>query len=205
MTHSDASETAGAIIDASSAILLYKAGLIDISCEMLQLLMTRSVFEEVTVPQQVGAGGFRVLAGRQPGIIVLDDPRENVSNTLVTDIGRLHRGERDTLHHYLIGAARFVVIDDGKAVRVCRRHGIPHVNALLFPTLLYFAKRLSADQTDRYFMRLCKLGRYSDRVVAWAKNCTAGELDFFMPKEVRNKKGGGGSRPLFGEEISAGG
>lgn len=180
MNQSASDETARAIIDASSAILLYKAGLIDISCEMVQLLMTRSVFEEVTVPQQVGAGGFRVLVGRQPGIIVLEDPRDNVSNGASVDIGRLHRGERDTLIHFLNGAARFVIIDDGKAVRVCRRHGIPHVNALLFPKLLYFSKRLPADQADRFFFRLCSLGRYSDKVIDWAKDCGAGQLEFFL-------------------------
>jgi hypothetical protein len=180
LVESDNTEAARAIIDASSAILLYKSGLIDISCAMFQLLMTRSVFEEVTVPGQVGADGIGDLAGGQPGIIVLDNPRENVSNRPAADIGRLHRGERDTLAHYLNGVARFVIIDDGKAVRVCRRHGIPHVNALLFPKLLYFAKRLPADQADGFFFRLCSLGRYSDKVIDWAKDCGAGQLDFFL-------------------------
>jgi hypothetical protein len=179
MNQSASDEATRAIIDASSAILLYKAGLIHISCAMVQLLMTRCVFEEVTVPGHVGAYGLRDLAGRQPGIIVLDNPRENFSNSFAADIGRLHRGERDTLNHYLNGAARFVIVDDGKAVRVCRRHGIPHVNALLLPKLLYYSRRLSVDQTDPFFVRLCSLGRYSDRVVAWARTCAAGDLDFF--------------------------
>ena len=190
MKPSDANKTERAIIDASSAILLYKAGLIDSYCQMVQLLMTRSVFGEVTVPQQSGAEALGTLAGRQPGIIVLDDPRDPDYNKSIADINRLDQGERDTLLHYLNGAARFVVIDDGKAVRSCRRYGIPHVNALLVPKLLYFSNRLSMDQTDHFFYRLCTLGRYSDGVVDWGKKCGAGQLDFFLPDEIRNKKMG---------------
>jgi len=88
------------------------------------------------------------------------------------------------------GAAHFVVIDDGRGVRVCRRYGIPHVNALLVPKLLYFSKRLSMDQTNRFFSRLCELGRYSTPVVEWAKQCEAGQLDYFLIDEKRNKKMG---------------
>ncbi|WP_419662483.1 uncharacterized protein Dvar_29460 [Desulfosarcina variabilis str. Montpellier] len=180
MKPSAANETVRAIIDASSAILLYKAGLLDAYCRMIQLLMTRSVFAEVTVPQQCGADAIGHLSGQRPGIVVLDDPRHPDCHESVADIGRLHRGERDTLLHYLNGAARFVVIDDGKAVRVCRRQDIPHINALLVPKLLYFAQRLSMDQIDHYFFRLCSLGRYSDKVVDWAKRCGASQLEFFL-------------------------
>lgn len=175
---SDAS--ARAIIDASSAILLYKADLLDRSCQMVQLLMTRSVFEEVTVPRQIGASRFFGLAGRQPGIIVLGDPRLPACASPVSDIERLDRGERDTLKHCLNDAASFVIIDDGRAVRICRRYGIPHINALLVPKLLYFSRRLSMDQMNRFFFRLCSIGRYSDYVVDWAKNCEAGQLGFFL-------------------------
>jgi hypothetical protein len=174
--------SARAIIDASSAILLYKADLIDISCQMVQLLMTRSVFEEVTVPRQIGARQLHRLAGRQPGIIVLGDPSNSGCDSHADDIERLGRGERDTLKHYLNAAAPFVIIDDGRAVRICRRYGIPHINALLVPKLLYFSGRLSMDQMDRFFTRLCSIGRYSDFVVDWARGCGAGQLDFFLVK-----------------------
>lgn len=185
MKRSLAIKSQRAIIDASSAILLYKAGLIDIACQAVQLLMTRAVFAEVTVFRQVGAKELHALRDRQPGIVVLDDPCTPVPNgrAVDIDIDRLHRGERDTLRHYLNGAARFVIIDDGKAVRVCRRYRIPHVNALLVPKLLFFSQRLSMDQADRFFFRLCSLGRYSDYVLDWAKGCGADQLDFFLATE----------------------
>ncbi len=185
----DVSESDRAIIDASSAILLYKAGVIDYWCHMVQLLMTRSVFAEVTVPRHRGADGLGQLARRQPGLILLDDPHHPDCSCAAADIDRLHRGERDTLFHYLNGVARFVVIDDGKAVRVCRRYGIPHVNALLVPKLLYYSKQLSMDQREHFFARLRSLGHYSERVVDWAADCDAKQLAFFlMPVTEQQKK-----------------
>ncbi len=168
-----------AIIDASSAILLYKADLIDIFCQAVQLTMSRSVFAEVTVPGHCGAYGLGKLVGRQPGITLLDDTHLP-GDGFAADIGRLDRGECDTLLHYLAGAAPFVIIDDGKAVRLCRRYDIPHVNALLVPKLLLFSQRLSTHQTDHYFSRLRTLGRYSAQVVAWARKCRPDQLDFFL-------------------------
>ena len=114
-----------ALIDASSAILLQKAGLIRSCCETFHLLMTRSVYNEVSVPVYPDAAGLRALTGQQPGICILDNPVDPFPASTVAELGRLHRGERDTLRHFLNGAARFVIIDDGKGIQVCRRHNIP--------------------------------------------------------------------------------
>lgn len=172
-----------ALIDASSAILLFKSGLIKACCEMFSLLMTRSVFDEVSVPAQPGAGELHALAGRRPGVTVLDDPTGALPIG-AADIQRLHRGERDTLHHYLNGAARFVIIDDGKGVQVCRRHGIPHINALLCPRLLNFSGRLPEKHARFFFSRVASLGHYSTAVVKWADTCEKSELSFFYRQPV---------------------
>lgn len=171
--------TLRALIDASSAILLFKSGLIKACSEMFHLFMTRSVFDEVSVPIQPGAGEFQAMAGRQPGMVVLDDPAGNLPKH-AKDVQRLHRGERDTLHHFLNGAARFVIIDDGKGVRACRRHGIPHVNALLCPRLLYFSGRIPDRHARNSFARVAGLGRYTTNVIQWADTCERAELSFFI-------------------------
>ena len=171
--------TPRALIDASSAILLFKSGLVKACCEMFHLHMTRAAFDEVTVPSQPGAAELRALSGQRPGVTVLEDPSGRLPNS-AADVQRLHRGERDTLHHYLNGAARFVIIDDGKGVRVCRRHGIPHVNALLCPRLLYFSGRIPAPHARLFFSHIAKIGRYSTAVVKWAGSCEKSELAFFI-------------------------
>ncbi|BBO84709.1 hypothetical protein [Desulfosarcina ovata] len=169
-----------AIIDASSAILLFKAELIADCCAMLQLFMTRSVFKEVTVPDRPGADGLRRLVGRRSGFRLLGDPMGALPARACADLQRLHQGERDTLHHYLNGRGRFVIIDDGKAVKVCRRQGIFHINALLCPRLLFFCGRLPEDRMHRHFARLAALGRYARPVMAWAAACSRSDLAYFM-------------------------
>lgn len=170
-----------ALIDASSAILLQKAGLIRSCCETFHLLMTRSVSKEVSVPVHPDAAGLCALIGQQPGFCLLDDPVGPIPATVAADLGRLHRGERDTLHHYLKGMARFVIIDDGKGVQVCRRHNIPHVNALLCPQLIHFSGGMPDPHlAGSYQERIARLGRYSTGVIAWAQTCTRSALDFFI-------------------------
>lgn len=92
----------------------------------------------------------------------------------------IERQNRDTLLHYLIGIAWFVVIDDGKGVQACRRHDIPHVNALLFPRLLHYTGHLSAQNSRHFFDQIQTLGHYSASVVNWAASCTKADLDFFI-------------------------
>ena len=177
------------LIDASSAILLEKAGLIHLCCQALTLLMPRVVFDEVTAPQHKASSSLGDLAGRRYGFGLLDDPVAPLAAAVAVDLGRLDRGERDTLHHYLSGAARFVIMDDGKGLRVCRRHRIPHVNALLCPKLLHYCGRLPKPrQAGLYLERLAGLGRYSADVIAWATDCGRSDLEWFLDGMQKDRK-----------------
>jgi hypothetical protein len=169
-----------ALIDASSAILLYKAELLRIACAAYRLMMTPSVYSETTVPEQPGAKTMRTLIQKEDGITLLSDPMDVCPTHKTTGMDRLHRGERDTLLHYLNGNARFVIIDDGKGVQVCRRLQIPHVNALLFPFLLYYFGFLSKKEAEHNFKRIQRMGRYSTEVIQWAAHCTRTELGYFL-------------------------
>ena len=175
-----------ALVDASSAILLAKVGLMEACCKALALSMTRSVYEEVAVGDRPAAADLRALAGRRPGFTVLADPGRQMGAPAAADMARLHRGERDTLTHYLGGAGRFVIIDDGKGVRTCRRLGIPHVNALLCPQLLFHCGHIPEGHCVQTLMdRLVDLGRYSASVVRWARACRPPDVDFFTIGRVR--------------------
>ncbi len=169
------------LIDASSAILLDKAGLIHRCCQAVTLLMPRAVFDEVTAPQHAGSCRLGALAGRRPGLHLLDDPVAPLSESAAADLQRLDRGERDILHHYFSGNARFVIMDDGNGLSVCRRHRIPHLNALLCPKWLHYCGYLPKGwQTEVYLDRLAGLGRYSTEVIAWASACGRSNLEWFI-------------------------
>ena len=177
------------LIDASSAILLEKAGLIHFCCQALTLLMSRAVLDEVSVPEHNASSSLGALAGRRSGLHLLNDPVAPLAEAAAADLGRLDRGERDTLHHYLSGAARFVIMDDGKGLRVCRRHRIPHVNALLCPKLLYYSGHLpERRQAGLYLELLAGLGRYSADVIAWATACGRSDLEWFLDGLQKGRK-----------------
>jgi len=169
-----------AMIDASSAILLVKAGLVEMCCDMFRLQMTRTVFDEVTVPDRAGAERFKALAGKRPGIAVMADPAGRLGGQVAADLQGLHRGERDSLHHVINGTARFVIIDDGPGVRACRRHGISHVNALLCPKLLLFSGRITPRRAHLLSSQIAALGRYAEGVRRWAETCGPSDLALFL-------------------------
>ena len=169
------------MIDASSAILLTKAGAMEACCQTFRIKMTRRVFEEVTVPDRPGERRLRALAEKEPGFVVVENPAGLPPDRVAADLLRLHPGERDTLHHFLNGTARFVILDDGKAVRVCRRHAIPHINALLCPKIFHYCERLpDGPQFRCLFDRIAGMGRYSEDVLAWARQCRRSDLEFFL-------------------------
>jgi len=153
----------------------------DACCQAFRIDMTRRVFEEVTVADRPGEQRLRAMAGKEPGFVVIDDPVGPLPDRAAADLLRLHQGERDTLHHFLKGAARFVILDDGKGVQVCRRYGIPHINALLCPKILHYRERLPDGlQVRCLFDRIAGLGRYSEDVAAWAQHCRRSDLEFFL-------------------------
>jgi hypothetical protein len=130
-----------------------------------------------------GAAELGTLTRGRPGIDVLPALPAHRTGDGASDLAALDAGERHTLRHYLDGAARFVIIDDGRAVRVCRRRGIPHINALLCPKILCLAGKMPPGRARMYTRRIAALGRYSDGVRQWAEAAGLLELRFFIDKD----------------------
>lgn len=169
------------LIDASSAILLYKSKLFDqVLCSYL-VMMAVSVYREVTRNGYPGAGVFKSRRFNQKKLAVMPvSGKDCFCETLFHDI-TLGQGEKDTLLLFLEGNGRFVIIDDGKGASFCRKQRIPYINALLIPKILFFCNKLSLKEQQLKFELLVKLGRYSHPVVHYAENCSRHELDRFMP------------------------
>ena len=68
-----------------------------------------------------------------------------------------------------------------KARDYCRRHRIPHVNALLCPKLLHYAGWLRDDrEVGDLQARIAAMGRYTADIVAWAEACNAADLEWLI-------------------------
>jgi len=169
------------LIDASSAILLFKTDLCELLFEVYHVVMTISVFNELTQEGYPGAIEFQrwLAENRFLNIPLLEEgtqqkvPRSQVSG--------LDKGELDTIRLYEKGYGDFVITDDGRAAGYCKRHEIPFINALLFSKVLHFSKRLPENLCNQKMKCLFAVGRYSPAIKDWAMNCPKESLDFFLP------------------------
>lgn len=165
------------LIDASSAILLYKADLLEQMASAFALCMLPSVVREVTVADRQGAVWFlNAFAGRKLNPLPADG---NPDNHL--DLSGLGAGERETLMAYSRKKVRFIIIDDKKGARICRRAMIPFINALLCPKILFWNGWIDRRAFCKSFEYLLAAGRYSRSVADYARNCSAAELHSFFP------------------------
>lgn len=169
-----------ALVDSSSAIILYKAHLHLIVCTMYNVVLSTSVYTEITENSYPGAQAYQQL---------LADKKISIQTPLISAIRKpglssLHKldeGERDVLALYYAGQGDFVVTDDGAAARYCRREQIHFINALLIPAIIRYSDQQNDVYCNTAFNTVLHIGRYSGWVSNFAENCTREELSFFLP------------------------
>ena len=170
-----------AIIDASSAIILFKTGLFERLVKTYRVLMTTTVLSEVTRSGYPGAAFFREVA-RRPAVTIVPFGR-HAARRLWKDqrFYLLDPGERDTIGCLKDGRADFIIIDDGRGSSFCRNNDLPFINALLFPRVLLLSGRLSAMACDDKTAQIIQCGRYSPKIIASAVSMGSRELRPFLP------------------------
>lgn len=178
------------ITDASSAILLEKAGLFTTTAQRFSLVLPVSVFSEVTWQGRPGAAFFKKSYKNGLFAVQSTDHETEIHKTLLEL--RLGKGETDTLALYLgpfYGQRkdRFILIDDGKAARWCYRENLPFINALLVPKILWYAGHIKEEACAGHMEALCRIGRYSEKIKAYAFNCSQKELAYFIPEKNENE------------------
>ena len=179
------------LIDASSAILLYKAGLFDSVAGAYRLRAAPAVIREITVLNRRGASAFARAC--ETGALLPADTGSCPDAGGLTSLGD---GERETLLAYRAGQGDFVLIDDGRGAAACRSGGIPHINALLCPKLLHWTGVIDQCACRAVFSRLLQIGRYSEQVIHFAGTCTPEMLSEFFPIDFQPKKMQVGTRSI---------
>jgi hypothetical protein len=162
------------LLDSSSAILMRKAGIFDAFTAAYRAVVPRSVYMEITAGDRPGASDFQadLSAGRLSLTVAC--------RACMPDLP-LAGGERDTVLLYLGGAGEFIVIDDGKGANYCRKKGIPYINALLVPRILFLAGRVAEQSFREATGVLLSIGRYAEPIIVRARECSAEELVRFFP------------------------
>ncbi len=170
-----------ALLDASSAILLFKSGMFDNLLDLYNIIITDSVYDELTANDHIGAKEFRNYRrsgkmGVQPSL-----KGEELNQLPFPDISSLGKGERDTIHQFHNGVGHFIIIDDGKGAKYCRDNRIPYINALLFPRILCLTHSISETGFNNKAKIIISIGRYSQEIIDYALTCTKDDLEFFLP------------------------
>jgi len=164
------------LTDASSAIILFKIGLFHELTKTYRILMTKSVYEELTAEGYPGAKIFREYCKKKQFFVFLSEDEAACRRIPLSG-----KGERDTVFRFLEGIGDFIIIDDGKGVGYCRDNSIPHINALLFPRILYLSGNISEKEYRSKTDAIIKVGRYSEKVITYSRDCSRNEIAFFMP------------------------
>ncbi len=168
------------LIDSSSAILLFKAGLYDNLTRLFDTCIAETVFHELTVDGRDGAEVFRAccMDGR---VRVLNKKSEEDPSKAYPDFSFLGGGERETIREYILGSGQFIIIDDYKGARFCRDNAIPYINALLTPRVLFFSGDISEEASRSGAEAILRLGRYSRKIIDYAMSRERDDLSFFLP------------------------
>lgn len=136
------------LTDASSAILLFRAGLFPALISFFRIMVAESVYAELTVRGYPGAETF-CKAGADGHLIVL--PAGTVSAIrhpeLFMPSQSVRKGEGDTIRLWLSGEGDFILMNDCKGAAFCRNHGIPYSSAILFPRILALSGHLTPDES----------------------------------------------------------
>lgn len=167
------------LIDASSAILLFKAELLAPLVALYRVAVVPAVVKEITVAGRSGASLFQqMISTGQLTITPLAEPP-----TADPALAPLGAGERDTLIAFGRNHTDFVIIDDRKGALWCRSRNVPYINALLCARILFLAGHLSEGDYMCRSRQLLEIGRYSRWVVDFARCCEEGALTVFLPGE----------------------
>ena len=170
-----------AIIDTSSAILLYKVRLFERLIDTYKIVIAVSVFHELNVDGHAGAGLFQRWRAEQAFRVLDPYSLSTLQSVDVKDLLPSGTGERDTLALYLKGAGDFVIVDDRAAAVTCRTLNIPYINALLVPKVMFMAGRCSQDAFRHATEGLISIGRYSERILRTAERLSPTAMQGFLP------------------------
>jgi hypothetical protein len=152
--------------DASSVILLAKAGGLEPLTSTVTLYYPPAVAAEVFNPVRVGVeGGVIQRAIDSGGIVALPGP----------PVDAFPADEAVLICHRL-SETDAILTDDGGLIRLLAAEAIPHLNSLLVPALLVGRGSMSWSDAERLFGRIHLAGRYTPWVVEEARRRLSASL-----------------------------
>ena len=154
------------VADSSALILLAKCGLLEIACQLFDVIVPDTVIIEVASEKLVknypdaalisGLASNGTIKVQSPGS---DRPPIHVS---------LHRGEEDALFLAIKLGRSLLATDDGKAIKAARFFNVPFIVTPKIVVELFRLQKISLKKARASLEKLAKIGRYSPEIIAEA-------------------------------------
>jgi predicted nucleic acid-binding protein len=154
------------VADSSALILLAKCSLLEIACELFDVIVPDTVIIEVASEKLVknypDAALISGLASN--GTIKVQSPGSDRPPIPLS----LHRGEEDALFLAIKLGRSLLATDDGKAIKAARFFNVPFIVTPKIVVELFRLQKISLKKARESLEKLAKIGRYSPEIIAEA-------------------------------------
>lgn len=154
------------VADSSTLILLAKCGLLEMVCEMFEVLLPDTVKIEVASEKMVRNYPDAAIISKLVSLRKLKV--QNPGNERPPIPLSLHRGEEDALFLAIELGRSLLATDDGKAIRAARFFNIPFIVTPKIVVELFRFQKISLEKARESLEKLAKIGRYSPEIIAEA-------------------------------------
>ena len=153
------------VTDSSTLILLAKCGLLEIVCNLFEIVVPKAVNIEVASEDLVKKYPDAALISdlTSKGAIKVQSPGSN--NRLPQPIS-LHKGEEDALLLAIKLGKSLFATDDGKAIKAARFLKVPFIVTPKLVVELFRLQKISFNKGRESLEKLGKIGRYSPEIIA---------------------------------------
>ncbi len=152
------------VADSSSLILMAKCGLLEIICELFEVIIPSGVMLEVASEKLTKSYPDAALVSEliAKGMIKVKNP-DTVKPSLPLS---LHRGEEEALILAIELKGALFVTDDGKAIKAVRFLKLPFTITPRIVVELFRLHKLSLDSARQSLEKLSVIGRYSSEIIS---------------------------------------
>jgi predicted nucleic acid-binding protein len=152
------------VADSSALILLAKCNLLEIVCDLFDVIVPKAVSIEVASEDLVKSYPDAALISElmSKGAIKVQSPGSDRPPSPLS----LHRGEEDALLLAINFDRSLFATDDGKAIKAARFFNVPFIITPKIVVELFRLQKISLKRARESLEKLGKIGRYSPEIIA---------------------------------------
>jgi len=152
------------IADSSALILLAKCSLLEIVCNLFDVIVPEAVRLEVASEDLAKKypDAALILELVSKGSIKLQNPARDLQAPPLS----LHSGEKAALRLAMELNGSLLAADDGKAIKAARFFNIPFIITPKIVVELFRLRKISFNKSHESLRKLGQIGRYSPEIIA---------------------------------------